>query len=140
MIFETPPTPSPVPGLLLVLSIAGAVADWRYKRNGGKRSTRRDRMLYLIALLLVASLLAVLWQIGGPQEAGIIGSIIPSLAILLFAAWEMGRWRVRRKNPLSSSQQPFVVPIATASKQFCSQCGRVREPSEIFCTACGRHL
>ncbi len=29
-----------------------------------------------------------------------IGYAIGPVAILLFAGWELGRWRVRRKNPL----------------------------------------
>ena len=105
MILLTPPTPSPVPGVALILAIWGAVVDWRYKRKGGKKSSKKDRLLFLVALGVVVVFFVVLVLVGVGDVAGLIGETIPPIAIVLFAIWELGRWRVRSKNPLPQSPQ-----------------------------------
>ena len=98
LVTPTTTTPSPVPGLLLILAVWGAIADWRYKRKGGKRPTKREKGLFLSCIAAVIALLVVLAVLGATAHS--IGYITPELVVLLFALWEMGRWRVRRANPL----------------------------------------
>jgi hypothetical protein len=88
----------PLP-LLLILSIFGAIADWRYKRAGGKPSSRRDRILFWSVVLVVAVPIFVV-EIIGADPRGILGFVVVPLALWLFFAWELGRWRMRRKYPL----------------------------------------
>jgi cytochrome c biogenesis protein CcdA len=95
--------PSPVPGVVLILSVIGAIADWRYKRKGGNKSSKRERIMFLIALLLVVALFTVLTALGA--SAGGIGHVLPLFAIILFGTWELGRWRARRKFPLSPPEK-----------------------------------
>lgn len=96
------PSPSPVPGIVLIASLCGAVIDWRYKRKGGKKPTKKDRLFFLAAIVLVAAVFASFWYIGGTTGSGpdIIGLVTVPIVVLLFGTWELGRWRVRRKNPL----------------------------------------
>jgi drug/metabolite transporter (DMT)-like permease len=104
VIFATQaPPPSPAPGLILIASIFGAFFDWRYKRNGGKKSNKRDRIMFLIAVLLVVALFSILIVIGGSPE--ILADAVLPLVIILFGSWELGRWRIRRKNPISGAAQ-----------------------------------
>jgi hypothetical protein len=93
--------------LMLVLAIAGAITDRQYRRKGGKKSTRRDKVYFTVTVALVAAMFGAAISIRAvvvgesPFEIGYdMGSGIGPPAILLFAAWELGRWRVRRKNPL----------------------------------------
>ena len=113
MIVQTAPTPNPVPGVALILAIWGAVVDWRYKRKGGKKPSKKDKLLFLSALGLVVTFFIVLGLIGVGDVAGMIGAATVDFAIVLFATWELGRWRVRRKNPLTQSPtttNPGAVP------------------------------
>jgi hypothetical protein len=100
---------SPVPGIAFILAVWGAVIDWRYKRKGGKKSTKKDRLLFLAALGVVIVSFVVLGLVGSGDGAGIIGETIPPLAIVLFALWELGRWRTRRKNPLPQRVEPGSI-------------------------------
>jgi hypothetical protein len=130
MILETLSPPSGFPVVLLILAIWGAVADRRYKRKGGKKSSNRDKVMFLIALVLIVALFVVLGLIGGSSAdiGGMIGQASPVIAILLFALWELGRWRVRRNNPLPTGSLK------------CLGCGRNNDPSAKFCPACGKAL
>ena len=94
-------------GVLLILAIVGATADWRYKKKGGVRPTVRERLYFGLAGVLCLALLILLGVHGSNAEA--LGSLSGFLAILLFVAWELGRWRVRRQHPLPSSK-PFMPP------------------------------
>ena len=85
-------------GAGFVFAIIGAIYDWQYIRKGGRRSNRAERLWFLFLVALVAALYAVLVFMGGSAE--LIGYITPTFVIVLFAMWELGRWRVRRKNPL----------------------------------------
>jgi hypothetical protein len=107
MILGTAPTSSPVPFAALMLSIWGAVVDWRYMRKGGKKPSKKDRLLFLFAFALVGALfglLALLGNSGGADVAGLIGMLSADFTLVLFATWELGRWRVRSKNPLPQSE------------------------------------
>ncbi len=104
MILQTSSTTSAVPFAVLILSIWGAVVDSRYKRKGGKKSSKKDRLLFLAALGVVVVFFVVLALIGIGDVAGTIGEATPVLVIVLFATWELDRWRVRSKNPLPQSQ------------------------------------
>jgi hypothetical protein len=99
LLFQTQPSkPSPVPGLLLILSIIGAIIDWRYLRRGGTRPSKRDKITFFSAAGAVVLLLVVLGMLGSDPEA--LGGAMVNIAVLLFALWEVGRWRMRRKYPL----------------------------------------
>lgn len=88
---------TPIPGLITVLSIIGAVVDWRYKRAGGQRSTRRDWMYFLLVVLVEVGFVVWIYVSGSPAIAG---HVTAALLIFTFGAWELGRWRVRCKHPL----------------------------------------
>jgi len=105
MIFDNALAQDLIYGFVLVLSILGAIGDWRYRRDGGKQPGKKEKILFLSAILLVVALFAVLATLGASAE--MIRYLVPPIAIILFAAWELGRWRVRRTNPLESSEQPW---------------------------------
>ena len=88
--------------LLLILATWGAIVDSRYKRRGGKKPSKRDGIFFLTAALLLAVLLSGTFVLLG-ANARAFGFASFEAAILLFALWELGRWRVRRNNPLSAS-------------------------------------
>jgi drug/metabolite transporter (DMT)-like permease len=107
MIPQAAPIPSLLPVAALILAIWGAVVDWRYKRKGGKKPSKRDRLLFLVAFALVGAffgVLALIGNSGGADVAGLIGMFSADFTLVLFATWELGRWRVRSKNPLPQSQ------------------------------------
>ena len=93
---------TPTDALLLILATWGAIIDSRYKRGGGKKPSKRDRTFFLAAALLLAVPLSVTFMLLR-ANALVFGFVFIEVAILLFALWELGRWRVRRKNPLSVS-------------------------------------
>lgn len=105
MILETAQVQNLLYGLALALSILGAIGDWRYRRDGGKQPGKREKILFLSAVLLAIALFGVLAVLGAGLE--IISYLTPPIAIILFATWELGRLRVRRTNPLESSEQPW---------------------------------
>ena len=96
MFLGAPSNPSPVLPLLLGLSIVGVVADYRYKKAGGKRPSKRDRILMLVVTLIAFGFVAWMDTI----NPAIAGEAAVPLALWLFFAWELGRWRMRRKYPL----------------------------------------
>jgi hypothetical protein len=104
---------SPILLALLLLSVAGLIADFRYKKAGGKPSSKRDRTLFLLALLLVAGFFVLLAVLPNGDDLHdpfrlerIEGQVAVPLALWLFAAWELGRWRMRRKYPLPKPETP----------------------------------
>ena len=96
-----------MPGLLLLLwAIWGMIVDVRYKRRGGARPTRNDRLFALTAIALCAgSVIAfgVYFDSNGEAWAHLT-ELFGTLLIYVFALWEFGRWRVRRKNPLAKGE------------------------------------
>lgn len=103
MILDTAAAQSLLYGLVLILSIWGAIADWQYKREGGKQPSKKEKILFLSAVILAITLFAVLATLGAGAE--MIEDLTPPIAIILLATWEFGRWRVRRTNPLEESEQ-----------------------------------
>ncbi len=95
-------SPSPVPGLLLIASIIGAVFDYKYKKAGGRKPSSRDRIFFLIVVLVIVGL--IVWAASYNSE--IAGMISVPIVVFLFFAWEVGRWRMRRKYPLPTAQKP----------------------------------
>ena len=85
-------------GIVFIVSLIAAIIDWRYKRHGGKKPTTRDRWMFGVACGLCLICLVVLGLMGASAEG--LGAATPGILIVLFAVWELGRWRVRRKNPL----------------------------------------
>jgi len=96
-------------GLLLILAIVGAVADWRYKREGGVKPTGRDRLYFVLASLLCVGFLTILGIRGASAEA--LGSLTGLFTVLLFAIWELGRWRIRRKFPFPAAPTMVRPPL-----------------------------
>ena len=94
---------NPLPTIFLILAVCGAVADWRYRRRGGVKSTKRDRVLFVVAISLCAALMIVL-SLMGANSAGLVAVI--QIAIVLFMLWELDRWRIRRANPLPPRRDP----------------------------------
>lgn len=84
--------------------------DWRYRRKGGKKPGRRAKILFrtglaLVAVLFVTVLLLVVTHEATAEEIAQSGiSAVTRIALLLFVAWEIGRWIARRKNPLSKAR------------------------------------
>jgi tetratricopeptide (TPR) repeat protein len=99
---------SPISFLALLLSVIGAIADWQYRRAGGKPSSRRDKILFFSIVLLVAGTMVVLGNLDFNQA--ILGHITVPLALWLFFAWELGRWRMRRKYPLPKPESDSAKP------------------------------
>jgi len=90
-------------GVGFILAVLGAAHDFKYIRKGGKRSSKSDVIWFLVTVGLVGALyLYLIWL---RMSAYFIGYITPLLFVALFSGWELGRWRVRRKNPLRASQR-----------------------------------
>ena len=93
---------SPILLVLIIASIMGAVTDYKYKKAGGRKPSKRDRILFLIVVLVVVGF--IVWADSiNPAIAAL--AAIPIVPWLLFA-WELGRWRMRRKYPLPQPEQP----------------------------------
>jgi hypothetical protein len=86
-------------GIVLIVAFNAAIIDWRYQRQGGKKPTAKDRWLFC-AVSGVSLLCLVILDLMGLMSAEIIGKTVPTIFVMLFALWELGRWRVRRKNPI----------------------------------------
>ena len=95
---------TPTDALLLILATWGAIVDSRYKHRGGKKPGKWDWIFFFAAALLLAVPLSVAFVLlrADAPAFGFVFMFIEA-AILLFALWELGRWRVRRNNPLSVS-------------------------------------
>jgi hypothetical protein len=138
MISQAPPA-SPLPLAILALSVVGAIQDFRYRRKGGTPPSKRDRILFGSVLLVIV--LAYFVGLSLDYSPAIFGSITPALAIVLFGAWELGRWRMRRKYPLGTAAPPAtrsVSPPVKPAESYCTECGHVRDASAKFCGACGK--
>lgn len=115
LVFQS--NPPSVLGVLLILSVVGVVADHRYKKAGGKPSSKRDKTLFLLALLLVAGFFLLLAFLPTGDDLHdpfrlerIEGQVAVPLAVWLFFAWELGRWRMRRKYPLPTNGKDGEKP------------------------------
>jgi purine-cytosine permease-like protein len=90
---------SPMLLIIIALAAVGAVTDWRYHKAGGRPSTRSDRITFGVIAVLIAGVIA-LTEFMGWDPYGILGYVTVPLAAWLFFAWELGRWRMRRRYPL----------------------------------------
>jgi hypothetical protein len=90
-------------GLVLIASVVAAVIDWRYKRRGGKKPTLKDRRFFLAACA-VCFICLILFAVLGSSAEG-LGYLFGCCLVILFAVWELARWRVRRRNPLPTITQ-----------------------------------
>ncbi len=96
-------------GIVFIVSLVAAIIDWRYKRQGGKKPTTRDRWMFCAACGICLMCLLVLGLMGASAE--VLGAMTPGLLVLLFAVWEVGRWRIRRKNPVVKRGNEKIVII-----------------------------
>lgn len=85
-------------GVVFIVSMVAAIIDWRYKRQGGKKPTARDRWLFCAACGVCLICLVILGWMGASAE--VLGAATPGMLVLLLAVWEVDRWRIRRKNPI----------------------------------------
>jgi hypothetical protein len=107
------PASNPLPLIMLLFAVLAALTDWSYKRKGGKKPSRRNRILFRTILSLVVALFVIVLILSEshPAEAEEISvggtAAIVRVVILLFGVWEFSRWMVRRKNPLT---KPPAMP------------------------------
>src|SRR5438876_914235 len=90
-------------GIILILAIWGAIADSRYKKAGGVRPTRRERLYLATGVLACVSFLVTIGLMGGSTRGLVRAAMF--LAAILFALWELGRWRIRRSHPLGGQPE-----------------------------------
>ena len=74
--------------------------DRRYVRRGASKPTRKQRLYGLAAIILCISLVAYFGARGVPAES--LGALTANLLMFVFFLWEVGRWRVRRRNPVAA--------------------------------------
>jgi len=88
--------PNPTGGILLILASVGAVIDWRYKRRGGVKPTRKDYGFLITTLVICAAVIGAIALFLSPYAAGTLtGVLIP----IVFALWQFSRLRIRMKHP-----------------------------------------
>jgi len=124
---------------LFALALLGALDDWRYKRRGGKRPSMSDRLLFLCAYVLVAGILLYMGALAFGSDARVSGATMAFAVLPLFLAWELARWRIRRKYPLPALP-PNDLPVTAPHSFTCSHCGRLTSQSAKFCGNCGKSL
>ena len=133
------PPSSPLPGIFLLWALWGAIVDWRYKNRGGLRPDWDERKPYLIAAGVCLGLMVLAGVRGGTAETE--GYLTAFFGTLLFALWEYGRWRIRRKNPViaaPATQRTAENPdksAETGSLQVPQ--GHVNLPGTQRCAVCG---
>ena len=98
-------TNDPVPVLILISAVIGAIADYRYTKQGGKRARGRDLVTFWSACGAIVILLIIMSMMMRNTEA--IGSAAVHVVILMFALWELGRWKTRRNNPLTKLDRSY---------------------------------
>ena len=131
----TSDTTNALNGVLLILALSGAVADWKYRRRGGSGSTKTDKLVLASGVSLCIVLLVVLGFRGASAEG--IGSISGQFLVVIFALWQFHRWSFRRRNPI-----PVAIPIPVDEpvshiKTFCTKCGGALMSDMVFCGTCG---
>src|SRR5262249_7764105 len=88
-------------GFVLLLAIVGAFRDRSYVRARGARATMKER-IYLGMLLGGGVLvLVLLGRLGWPAEE--VGYASFYLTVLIFALWELNRFRIRRQDRTKST-------------------------------------
>lgn len=89
----------------------GAVADYKYKKAGGRRPSKMDRILMLVMTLIIVGF--IVWA--ASINSAIAGMAAVPLIIFLLFAWELGRWRMRRKYPLPKPEAITPKPPEASS-------------------------
>jgi hypothetical protein len=92
----TPSPQSPVILILLVLSILGAARDRAYKKGGGVRPDRYEKITLLVMIGVSILILAGIYL----RSPGAAGTLTAVLTAAIFGFWELYRWQVRRRNPI----------------------------------------
>ncbi len=100
--------------ILFALAVVLAIDDWRYKLKGGKRPTKREKTFLLVSILVFVILEGLTsWMFSvfpdgdvAMQAADALGRLTAIVTAFFFFGWEIRRWRVRRKNPLSGARTP----------------------------------
>lgn len=78
------------------LCVWAAMKDRAYKRAGGVRPDRFEKIL-LVATIVACVL--VLFAIG-LRSPGAAGTLTPVLIVTVLGVWEIQRWRIRKKRPV----------------------------------------
>ncbi len=112
LLLQSQPYQSPIPLVVLALTIVGAVVDYKYKKAGGRRPSKRDRILFLIVSIVIMGF--IVWA--DSINPAIAAEMAIPLVIFTLFAWEVGRWRMRRKYPLAEKQQLPSQPLASAPR------------------------
>lgn len=86
----------PVILILLILSIWGAAKDRAYKKAGGVKPNRFEKITLLVTAGVSVLALAGIF-LRSPEAAGTLTAV---LAVTIFGFWELYRWRLRTKNPI----------------------------------------
>jgi hypothetical protein len=100
------PSTSTITGFIVIVSVVGAVVDYRYKRKGGTKSSRMDKSAFWSVGGGIALLFVVLDVVG--VKPGKLGGWSVDIAVLLFAGWEVRRWMTRQDHPLPTESSPIV--------------------------------
>ncbi len=86
-----------------------AWVDWKYVRDGGKKTTRRELMAWLIAGgAIFAVACAVMYFIIGIEDFNEFSTAafnaLLAIIVLAFILYEARRWTIRRENPITSNR------------------------------------
>lgn len=92
-------TSNPGSGVLFVLALWGAFADWHYVKKGGKPAPKGTWKGLLISAVFVTLVLVFLRWRGASPEA--LGFLIGTLLITSFVFYEGYRLFVRIRNPIA---------------------------------------
>src|SRR4051812_8435603 len=83
--------------LIFALAVWGGISDLRYKKAGGLRPKIAERISFGIAVFLCIGFSVALETIAA-REA--LGELNLFFLVMLWGLWELGRWRIRRANPI----------------------------------------
>jgi hypothetical protein len=84
--------------LVFLFALVATFLDWRHVRAGGRRSSRRERLLLAAAVGSCLLFLLVLGRLGATAEH--LGELSATLTIWVWGLWEVARLLVRRKYPV----------------------------------------
>jgi FtsH-binding integral membrane protein len=94
------PQPAPTPNegmlVLLVLCLWAAMKDRAYKKAGGLRPDKFEKITLAATVGGCVLFILFLFFFLSPEAAGTTTSL---LSVVVLGAWEIQRWRVRKKRP-----------------------------------------